>query len=357
MIALALAAALEVFPSRGVVGDGARSTATVAGYPVEAAAGGWLGTFGGGLRDAATGARLPGSPDVVTQVRQTPEGLLFGGPRGLFRLQAGAAVPVGEPGLPDGHVVALAKGGGALWVATFDGGLSAYSSGTWRSWSEADGLPSDWLDDVAWDGAKLWAVGDRGVFWVVDGKIVRPEAPALRRPGSALFFYKGAMHVAQAGAVLRLRGERVETLRLPEKHPQDLWVDERGVWVAGLEGLYRDGKKVRAGWITAVHGRVFGTYDQGLHELGGSALLPEAWINLKALDADGDRLAAGGMEEGLWLREGGLWRRLRRRDGLPGDDVSAVLFDGDALWIGTRTGLARLSLVTPPSSETARISP
>lgn len=269
------------------------------------------------------------------------------------------------PGLPDGHVVALARGGGALWVGTFDAGVAAYSSGTWRRWTEADGLPSDEIDDLVFDGERLWGVGDKGLFHIKDGVVIRPEDPALRRPGCALFAYKGAVYVAQRGAVLRVAGGAVDRLPMPERHPQDLWVDERGIWVAGLEGLHRlsggraarlRGEALPSDWVTALaggpEGLLLGTYDKGVAVLpsGGRRarpLLRQPWVSLGALAVSGDRVAVGGMEEGLWLRQGGGWRRLTRADGLPWDDVSAVLFEGDDLWVGTRRGLARLARIGP----------
>lgn len=270
------------------------------------------------------------------------------------------------PAMPVGHVVALARGGGALWVGTFDSGVAAYSSGTWRRWTEREGLPSDWIADLAWDGERLWGVGEAGVFFIEGGAVGRPPQPELRRPGRALYFHEGALYVAQPGAVLRCKDGLVERLPVPELHPQDLYVDARGAWLAGLEGLYRlsgsgvrrlSGEALPSDWVTAVAagpdgGVLLGTYDKGLALLpsGGRRarpLLRQAWVSLRAIAVSGDRVAVGGMEEGLWLRQGGAWKRLTSADGLPWDDVSAVLFEGDSLWVGTRRGLARLARIGP----------
>ena len=46
---------------------------------------------------------------------------------------------------------------------------------------------------------------------------------------------------------------------------------------------------------------------------------------------------------GLAYWDGAAWSRMGLAEGLPGEDVSAVLFDEGKLWVGTRTGLARVT--------------
>lgn len=244
----------------------------------------------------------------------------------------------------------------------FDRGLSRYQDGGWRHWEEGDGLPSAWIDDLVFDGERLWGATEKGVFWVEDGRVILPDPPELRAPSAALFVFEGAVLVAQPGRVLVWRRGRLSALPVPEPHPQRLLADASGVWVAGQGGLHRlaNGSVSRRGvidgglpadWVTALafwQGRLLaGTYDAGLVSVSTGApeaFLPGVWVNLGALAADGPRLAVGEMERGLHLFDGSSWRRLGRAEGLPGEDVSALLFDGEALWVGTRTGLARVTL-------------
>ena len=258
-------------------------------------------------------------------------------------------------------------------MGSFNGGLSALSSAGWRHWTTAEGLPSDWINDLAWDGEKLWGATEEGVFWVMDGRVARPDSEELRRPSSSIYVREGAVYVAQPKRVLVLTAERMRTVPTPEARPQRVWADGGELWVAGRDGLYRiRGRSVTrfgasegtlgSDWITALTpwegGLLVGTHDGGLAHLAADGtsrpVLDTAWVNLGAVAASGDRIAVGEMEGGLWLHEAGSWRRLKREDGLPSNDVTAVLFENDAIWVGTREGLARIQLSSAPAPATWR---
>lgn len=332
------------------------------GFPVTSAAayGGVLyaGTYGGGLRRMPSGRRVPGTPDAVTALAASERGLLIGTERGLYLFKDGRVRKLEATGPADGHVVKLVRGGDAVWAGHFDRGLSRYKDGSWRSWGLAEGLPSEWLDDLAWDGTRLWGATEKGVFWIEGETVARPSDERLRAATSALFVSSGTAYLAQAGRILSWKGGVVAAIDSPEQHPQRLLVQDGVIWLAGLDGLWRftDGKIERYGvidgrlpgdWVTALaegpQGLLVGTYDAGLAVLGSTASLKsDAWVNLGALDRDGTRLAVGEMAAGLSLWDGSGWSKLGAANGLPGDDVSAVLFDGPDLWVGTRTGLARV---------------
>ena len=331
----------------------------------------FVGTYGGGLR-RLYGGRVGGIPDSVTALAATNSGLLCGTEDGLYRLGPSGVSRLDPPSLPAPNISALATGGDALWIGSFDGGLASLASGVWRRWRVADGLPSDWIDDLAFDGEKLWGATEKGVFWIVDGRVARPEAEELRKPTSAVFAAGGKVYLAQAGRVLVLSPEGLRAVEIPEKHPQRVWADGGEIWVAGLRGLYRvrgkaverfgaSDKRLPADWVTAIApwegGFLVGTYDGGLVHLSPEGaprpVLDKAWVNLGAIASSNGRVAVGEMEGGLWLQDGGAWRHLRREDGLPSNDVTAVAFEKDALWIGTREGLARLAMEGPRHAQGA----
>lgn len=334
------------------------------GFPVTsvAAHGGSLyaGTFGGGLRRLPSGERVKGLPDAVTALDGSARGLLVGTDRGSFLYKGGSVHALGTAGPADGHVVKLVRAGDALWAAHFDRGLSRFEHGVWTRFTVADGLPSDWVDDLAWDGRKLWGATEKGVFWIEEDKVVVPADPRLRRATSALSASRGKVLLGQARKVLTWEQGAVTELAVPEEHPQRLLAAGNVVWLAGLDGLWKlsGGNVERFGvidgrlpgdWVTALNesprGLLVGTYDAGLSVLGSSvSLKSDAWVNPGALDRDGERLAVGENGTGLALWDGAAWARLGAKDGLPGEDVSAVLFDEGKLWVGTRTGLARVIL-------------
>lgn len=332
------------------------------GFPVTSLAvyGGTLyaGTFGGGLRHVPSGSRVSGIPDAVTALASAEQGLLVGTERGSFILSGGRVSVLGAAGPADGHVVRILRGGSALWAAHFDRGLSRLQDGVWRSWGAGDGLPSEWLDDLAWDGDKLWGATEKGVFWMVGDRVVRPSLSELTQATASVFFSSGTMYLAQAGRVLAFKDGAVVVMTMPEQHPQRLLAADGVIWVAGLDGLWKlsEGAVTRYGvidgrlagdWVTALaagpSGLLVGTYDAGLAVLGSSvSLKADAWVNLGALALDGQRVAVGETAAGLSVWDGTAWSKYRAADGLPGEDVSAVCFDGPDLWVGTRTGLARV---------------
>ncbi len=333
------------------------------GFPVTSAApyGGvvYAGTFGGGLRRMPSGDRVAGVPDAVTALAGSPRGLLVGTDRGLFLYEGGRVRTLGAAGPGDGHVVKLVRAGAALWAAHFDRGLSRLENGIWTRFTTTEGLPSDWVDDIAWDGKRLWGAGERGAFYIEDGVVKKPEDLRLRRPTTALAVSSGTVLLGQAGRVVIWKNGVFSETLVPEQHPQRLLAEGAKIWLAGLDGLWElDGVKVErygvidgrlpGDWVTALNrtpdGLLVGTYDAGLKLLGSSVTLKsDAWVNPGALDRDGARLAVGENGTGLALWDGTAWSRLGPEDGLPGDDVSAVLFDGPHLWVGTRSGLARLT--------------
>ncbi|MFH1724197.1 MAG: hypothetical protein ABII00_06195 [Elusimicrobiota bacterium] len=324
-----------------------------------------VGTFGGGLRELrAPGRRLPGFPDVVTALAATPRLLLVGTRQGLYVFDGLARRRIRREGPADNNITRVLKVEDTLWVATFDKGLSALRDGRWRHWTTEQGLPSDWVDDLHFDGGRLWGAGHKGLFWIEDGRVAIPEGTVFRNKTSALAGFGGKVYAAQKGAILVFEDGEVRTIPIPEEHPQDLHVDAKALWVAGLAGVYRhDGKRwshfrslegsIPVDWVTALaphpEGVIAGTYDGGVLLLdrgkgGVRPLLPRVWVNAGAIAVRGTTVAVGGMEEGLKLLWKGRWRSLGKKDGLAGDDVSAVAFDGDSLWVGTRSGLSRIAL-------------
>ncbi len=84
-------------------------------------------------------------------------GIFQPGPGPVFGAEGTPAVPVytewetfyKDPnGLPNDHIFSLKADGDRLWVGT-EGGLALYQGGTWRSWTEKDGLPWNVVSGIA----------------------------------------------------------------------------------------------------------------------------------------------------------------------------------------------------------------
>jgi len=57
-------------------------------------------------------------------------------------------------------------GSEAIWIATFDKGLSRYVNGTWTAFSDKNGLPSNEVHDIAVDKySRVWAATSKGVVY------------------------------------------------------------------------------------------------------------------------------------------------------------------------------------------------
>lgn len=249
-----------------------------------------VGTFdGGAFRVDGDGhtRMLEGAPRHVNALLVADGALFAGGPRGLYAAVHEGPLAAVNLGVPPPHVNALAPSkGGALWMATSVGALRWDGHGT-RVVDEGQGLPSPLAYAVA--------ETDDGALWV----------------GTA----RGAARVP-AGA-----GERAEIFDLEGGAlPQD--------WVTALA---TDGPSVWAG-----------TYSRGVVRLtpGGAHVEIEAfrdrWINPQGLVAMEGTVVATTLGDHLVFGDGRVCRKL------PSNDVTAVVLHQGALWIGTRSGIARM---------------
>jgi len=223
-----------------------------------------------------------GDEAVVLVGTQTGLTLREGGRNRLF----GA----GE-GLPDDHVSAVAVLDDRLAVGTFGGGLALYEDADWHAVAEPD-LPSGYVQAVAFDArGRLW-VGTR------DGLALRDEGRWVSRPGA-----DGPP------------GSKITALALAAGGAAaGLWVGtfERGVGarVAGAWADYGTGEGLPSGEINAL------TFHRGV-----------LWVATNA---------------GPAFFSEGWFQRHPRLDALRGKATTALLSDGEALWIGTAAGVVRL---------------
>ena len=264
-------------------------------------------------------------------------------------------------GLHDDNVSALAWGDGTLWVGTFDAGLARWDDARWGEITVDGGPKRRWVNALCWDGEDLW-VGSAGGLarWSAASRRLEPvgevdgAVQSIRGDG-------GALVVAGSDRVWVRDGDSWRTVELPGESLHAAFAAGDVLWTGGMWGaLERRGEDWRRyselngrlphSWVTAllaVGDEVWaGTYDAGLVALsdGGPAriLRRDAWVNFGALTPTRDGVAVGTMEDGLllWSRSSRSWRRLTSSDGLPSDDVTAIVEVGETLWVGTRDGVA-----------------
>ena len=337
-------------------------------------------SFGGGLSSLARAGRA--RPRRALAALSTPSGILVGHAEGLDRGEH----PVLGAGLPSADVTALARAFGKLWVGTFDRGLATLGP---QGRVHAETRAHDrWsvdrrINDLAVTGRgarqRLWIATDRGLYWHDGRRFVRAEGehtPGSTHVTSLHVDPRGALWVTSSRVLARWRGDdRWRSWDSDSGFPvaqlhavtTRLRSGALEVWVGSLHGLYRfDPRTGRAephtvatgdlpvDWVTGLvsfgGAIVAGTYHGGLAwgRPGGFTIeregptLPAGWVNPHAMRVVGDDLWIGTLERGLLVGRHGAWRHLTTHDGLPSDDVTAVLADGDHVWVATRGGLARL---------------
>ena len=253
-----------------------------------------VGTFDGGAFTVDSSqhfAALDGAPRFVNALLAEPDRLWVASATGLFVLENGAfrEVPLSRAA---SHVNGLTRAkDGTLWLATSDG-LLGLTGGEWRQLDERQGLPS------------------HIVYAVTESS-------------------DGALWAGTAGGVARIAKEGVKTFSvddgaLPHRWVTALLADGAGVWV----GTYQGG-------ITHLDA-------SGAHAVSGTQAL---WLNPNGLVQTGKRIYASSMGGGLFAFEPDAAAESNnavRLGPLPSDDVTAVSSFAGALWVGTRSGLARI---------------
>jgi len=273
----------------------------------------------------------------------------------------------GSP-LASGHVTALETHRGQLFVGTFDGGLVRSNGGS--SFLPVAGAPR-WINALHSDGEDLWAGSADGLF-VARGEGGSFERTSLGLPSdhvNGVFRAStGELLVATSAGLVGFRGTAVRLLDERNGLPSRIVyavteTDDGALWVAtdrGVARLSHDGIDIfdrstgslPHDWATALlpRGRSVyaGTYDSGVAHLGPDGhsepleSLGPLWINPHGIAALPDaEVAFATLGDGLWIDDGTTPRRVA---GLPSNDVTAAVVFEDALWIGTRGGLARLAI-------------
>ncbi len=282
---------------------------------------------------------LPEEP--VQALAQTPDGYLWiGTSGGLVRFDGAEMVVFNRENtsaLRENSIFCLfVSKNGDLWIGTEGGGLVRYRQGTFRRFAGEEGLSNGFVRSVLEDS--------RGHFWVgTDDGLYRLEGDRVARADG------------RAG--------------IPTIAVHDIREDSRGrLWVGGSSLLMLDGGRTveypLEGGSSARVKSILQTRDgvlwvgtvSGLERLNAGATgrfsrVPEVSGTVRVLrEARDGVLWAGTIGEGVFFFQAGRFTRMRAPDYLPSDTVLSLLEDHEGnLWVGTQTGLMRLS-TTPVST-------
>jgi len=254
----------------------------------------------GGLQEAHDGGysaiELPtaGTPIVLALTQDADGALLVGTDRGVWREQAGGGYALLDHGLTGvGVLRILVDRAGNRWFGTVDRGLMRLSVHGLEVIDTSHGLPNNRVLSLFEDReGSLWAGSNGGLFRLRDA----PFSSFLVDDGlpdayvrSVLQHSDGTLWVGTSGGLARAEGERFVSVGA-------------GTPLAGQSVLSLAEARDGGLWV--------GTYGDGL----------------------------------LHWRDGRVERHWRREDGLPAQEVRAVLEDpAGRLWVGTSHGLARIA--------------
>lgn len=256
----------------------------------------------------AASAGIPNFPAAaLTAVTFESEDVLWVGSAAgeicRFDADAGACTDLWQdaPGMAPGRVTSMAVVDGAVYYATAGHGISRYDDSGWQQRT----VPGEVL---AGNQVRALAQDANGFVWIAGEHAVQqlhPLTPAITR----LLPFKGATAPQP--------GERPSAENLPLDSVQVIAPDRvGGVWFGGLGVSFFDGDS----WES------YSTADG----LAGSIV--------QAVALDLQRRVWIGTKTGLSIWNGEDFFNLTGENGLPDENVLALLAAGDAMWIGSNSG-------------------
>jgi ligand-binding sensor domain-containing protein len=309
----------------------------------DGSAGVWVGTDRGISRATRAGvvpvdlSRVLGVVPVLGLLRDSDANLwIAAGPHGVIRANGS-----GVTRIPDwdarsrGMATALFEDRERnVWIGTSKS-IERLRDGAFATYSALRDLPSDRIGPIHVDAAgRAWfAPTERGLYWL-DGEHARP-ARVAGLTDDVVYSLDGHEQTVwvgrQYGGLTRL--QMTATGPLATRYTEKDGLAQDSVYVVHDPG---DGT-VWAGTLTggASHLR-HGRFETVTTATG---LVSNA---VRAIESRGDTVWFG-TPDGVSRRAGGEWRSYRTGEGLPSDDVAALLIDLDGnVWAGTSAGLAVL---------------
>lgn len=280
--------------------------------------------------------------ETVQALAQTPDGYLWiGATGGLVRFDGAEMVVFDRENTPaireNSIFCLLVSKNGDLWIGTEGGGLVRYRRGAFRRFFTGDGLTNGFIRTVFEDhrGA-LWIGTDDGLFRVEGERLVRTDGHAgvphlavhaIREDSQGRLWVGGS-------TLLMLDGNRTVEYRFAGGFSQHriksiLPARDGAIWVGTVSGLQR------------MQPRGAGRFTQA----------PEVSSTVRVLREGRDgSVWAGTIGEGILFYRDGHFSHLSAPDSLPSQTVLSFFEDNEQnVWIGTQTGLLRLS-ETPVST-------
>lgn len=342
----------------------------------------WVGSNGGGLVALKDGAfehftKDDGLPsNLIRALVMDETGTLWiGTAEGLCKMTAkGIFEPLAQPELQGLYVLCMHRDKSRnLWIGSRSEGLLALSpEGRIITRLQQDRLPSAQITSIDSnpDGS-LWVGTSNGLVHLHNERVqVFQTEHGLPENGVSSVHARNAQEVIflTNGGLSRLRGGKIETLTslegladdlsgtLFEDREGNLWL---GTWYGGVirlrptsflpigmpEGLSDD---LVYSFFEDLDGGIWIGTNRGLNLWQNGKAVPQ-WneeigeLMIRDVHRDRQERLWIASNDGLYLAEKEEIRRLDEADGLPSSITRALLEDrSGSLWVGTRSGLARL---------------
>jgi signal transduction histidine kinase/ligand-binding sensor domain-containing protein/CheY-like chemotaxis protein len=267
----------------------------------------------------------------VFTIVQTHDGYLwFGTEEGLVRFNGTQFVVFDKatvPALKSNAILALLedKSGQALWIASFEGGLTRYSEGRFQTFGVHEELPGNIINALAQtsDGT-LWIGTDKGLAVFQSGRFLTSigQQQLPKEPVNALAISpEGTLWVATATHILTINTLTGQTSqwKTPFDDPATLAFDHEGrLWIGtAFHGVYHSS-----------NGEFIRVRDRRL----------QGPIRSVYMDRE-NSLWIGSAENGLCRLRPDDVQCYTQNDGLTSHQVLSIYEDREgSLWVGTFTG-------------------
>jgi signal transduction histidine kinase/ligand-binding sensor domain-containing protein len=283
---------------------------------------------------------------AVLAFSETPDGYLWiGTSDGLVRFDGFQFHTYTRQEMPaltiDSILCLLTSRDGTLWIGTDGGGLLQWKDGHSRRvplTTRQSSPQTDYIRGVYQDSTgTIWVSTDGGLFHVHNGSLERVGgqlATLVRNTNAVLEDRQGRLWVGGPKLFLSDDGKVTEYVlhnHDVRSHIRSMLETQDGsIWAGTVEGLYR----LRPGAahferVLGLHGTV-----RSLHEVSSG----ELW--------------AGTISGGLYIVHNGLASRMSVPGSLMSHTVFSIFKDGSRnIWVGTQTGMLRLSQTAVHVSE------
>jgi ligand-binding sensor domain-containing protein len=354
----------------------------------------WVGNYGrvahirplaDGLGDATLYEENLDIGDVHILMIDSDGSIVAGGAYGVRRFDgqkwAPPDLPIDDPALkdlkPDVHAL-LRDRNGVLWIGLIEG-LLRWDGKRWTRFGDAQGVGSAQISRLLQDQAgTIWAVaGAQGLLRYDAGQdrwqkvVVVKDGEEIR---SITQLADGRLWASSADGIASSAdgGAHWEPVKAPEQYAGyagagRIVQDDAGrIWIGAGAGvsccaeaqwrlIERQGElpDAQIGRLAlAPDGKLWAIQQYG----GAATIVDPASLQVETFQrSDSDIAALAFSKDTLWLgtkaagvvrQRGGATLRLSTADGLPSDEVRALLATDTTLWIGTDKGLAFYELAT-----------